>query len=159
DIITELSRFASLDVIARNSSFQYRDKTPDVRRVGRELGVRYVVEGSVRRIGGQVRITAQLIDARSGRHLWVDRYDRRIEDLFDVQDEVVRSVVAALAHGVLDSEVEVSRARGKPLVNLPPLQEGEKMSTVPPLPADAASWETTDVMFATASGYVRRNKL
>ena len=88
DIITELSRFRSLFVIARNSSFQYRDRAVDVRRVGQELGVRYVVEGSVRKMDGRVRITAQLIDAETGNHLWGERYDRSIDELFKVQDEV-----------------------------------------------------------------------
>ena len=80
DIITELSRFRSLFVIARNSSFQYRDRAVDVRRVGQELGVRYVVEGSVRKMDGRVRITGQLIDAETGNHLWGERYDRSIEN-------------------------------------------------------------------------------
>ncbi len=105
DIITELSRFRSLLVIARNSSFQYRDKGVDVRRVGRELGVRYVVEGSVRKMGGKVRITAQLIDAPSANHLWSERYDRGIGDLFAVQDEVTRTIVATVTGRVEDAEI------------------------------------------------------
>src|SRR5262249_46452015 len=76
DIITELSRFRSLFVIARNSSFAYKGRSPDLREVGRQLGSRYVAEGSVRRAGDRVRVTAQLIDTRSGSHLWADRYDR-----------------------------------------------------------------------------------
>jgi len=104
DIITELSRFTSLMVVARNSSFQYRDKPMDLKQVGRELGARYIVEGSVRRLGPQIRITAQLIDSATGGHLWAERYDRGIADLFAVQDDVVRSVVTALSNRVADSE-------------------------------------------------------
>jgi adenylate cyclase len=82
DIITELSRFRDLFVIARNSSFQYQGKAVDIKRVGRELGIRYVVEGSVRRVGGRIRITSQLVDAASGNHLWAERYDRDMQDIF-----------------------------------------------------------------------------
>ena len=92
DIIIDLSRFHSLVVIARNSSFQYRDRARDVRSIARELGVQYVVEGSVRKGGGRLRITAQLIDAVTGNHLWAERYDRRLEDFFLVQDEVVSTI-------------------------------------------------------------------
>jgi TolB-like protein/Tfp pilus assembly protein PilF len=112
DIITELSRFRSLVVIARNSSFQYRDKAVDVRRVAQELGVRYVVEGSIRKMPDRIRITAQLIDARSGAHLWSERYDRGMHDLFDVQDEVTRTIVATLTDRVQDAEIRsVARKR------------------------------------------------
>ncbi len=97
DIITELSRFRSLFVIARNSSFAFRDERIGVAEIARRLGVRYVIEGSIRRAGNRVRITAQLIDAASGAHLWADRYDRELEDIFAVQDEVVRTVVATVA--------------------------------------------------------------
>ena len=96
DIITELSRFHELAVVARNTSFQFRDKTVDVRRLGRELGVQYVVEGSVRRMGDRLRITAQLIDAASGNHLWAERFDRDQQEIFAVQDQVVRTIVATL---------------------------------------------------------------
>jgi len=106
DIITELSRFSSLFVIARNSSFQYRNRSLDMKQVGRDLGARYLVEGSVRRLGPQIRITAQLIDAVTGRHLWAERYDHRIDNLFDVQDEVVRAVVTTLEHRIADTEAE-----------------------------------------------------
>src|SRR5206468_2167320 len=91
DIITELSRFRQLFVIARNSSFQYRGKDIDLKRLGRELGVRYVVEGSIRRADTRIRITAQLIDAGTGSHIWAERYDRDIGQLFEVQDEVART--------------------------------------------------------------------
>jgi len=106
DIITELARFSSLVVIARNSSFQYRDHSKDMRKIGKELGARYLVEGSVRRLGSQVRITAQLIDAMSGNHLWAERYDRSIDQLFAMQDEVVRAVVTTTEHRVTDIEAE-----------------------------------------------------
>jgi len=106
DIITELSRFHSLFVIARNSSFQYRDKAIDVRHVARELGVRYVVEGSVRKIAARVRITSQLIDAETGNHLWGERFDRNIEELFEVQDEVTHTIVATLIGRLEDAEIK-----------------------------------------------------
>jgi adenylate cyclase len=96
DIITDLSKIAGLTVIARNSSFTYKGRAVDVRAVGRELGVRSVLEGSIRRAGNRVRITAQLIDATSGGHLWADRYDRDLTDIFEVQDDVTQRIVAAL---------------------------------------------------------------
>jgi TolB-like protein/class 3 adenylate cyclase/tetratricopeptide (TPR) repeat protein len=96
DIIIELSRFRSLFVVARNSSFSLRGKTVDVTEVGRRLGVRYVVEGSVRKAGKQVRVTVQLLDAASGNHLWAERWDRELEDIFVVQDEITRAVVSTL---------------------------------------------------------------
>ena len=96
DIITELSRFRSLFVIARNSSFHYKGQSPRVQDVGRELGIHYVVEGSVRRAGNRVRITAQLVEAESGNHLWAERYDRDLENIFDVQDEVVQEIAASV---------------------------------------------------------------
>ena len=88
EIITALSRFKSLFVIARNSSFAYKGRAADIRQVGRELGVRYVLEGSVRKGGSRVRITSQLIDAISGAHVWAERYDRDLSDIFAVQDEI-----------------------------------------------------------------------
>ncbi len=111
DIITELSRFRSFFVIARNSSFQYRDRAVDVRRVARELGVQFVVEGSVRKIGNRVRITAQLIDTASGNHLWSERYDRALDDIFVVQDEVLHSIVARLEGRLASSIADQARRR------------------------------------------------
>ena len=111
DIITELSRFPSLFVVARNSSFQYRDKAVDVRRIALELGVRYLVEGSVRKAANRVRITAQLIDAANGSHLWSERYDRSIDGLFEVQDEVTRTIVATLVGRVEAAEMKGVRQR------------------------------------------------
>src|SRR6266567_4370104 len=96
DIITELSRFRSLFVVARNSSFSLRGNVVNVTEVGRQLGVRYVVEGSVRKAGKRVRVTIQLLDAASGNHLWGERYDRELEDIFIVQDEITRTVVSTL---------------------------------------------------------------
>ena len=96
DIITELSRFKELIVTARNSTFTYRNQAVDVREVSRVLNVRYVLEGSVRRSGARIRVSAQLIDAEGGHHLWAERFDRKIEDIFDVQDELTRKIVATL---------------------------------------------------------------
>ena len=112
DIITDLSKFSELLVIARNSSFQYKGKSVDIREVGRELGVRYVLEGSIRRAGERIRISAQLNDATTGAHRWADRYDRKLDDTFAVQDEVVRTIVAVLAVQVNRAETE--RALAKP---------------------------------------------
>ena len=112
DIITALSRFRSLFVIARNSTFAYKGKSLDVREVARDLGVRYILEGSVRRVGERIRITGQLIDAETGNHLWAERYDRKLEDIFAVQDEVTEAIVAAIAPEIGD--VERARAQRKP---------------------------------------------
>ncbi len=96
DLITDLSKVSGLMVIARNSTFAYKGKSPDIRQVGRELGVTSVLEGSIRKAGNRVRITAQLIDASNGAHLWAERYDRDLTDIFEVQDEVTRKIVEAL---------------------------------------------------------------
>jgi adenylate cyclase len=99
DIITALSRFKALFVIARNSTFTYKGRAVEVKQVGRELGVRYVLEGSVRRVANRVRITGQLVDASTGAHLWADRFDGGLGDIFDLQDQVTERVVGALAPG------------------------------------------------------------
>jgi adenylate cyclase len=112
EIITALSRFKSLFVIARNSSFAYKGKSPDVRQVGRELGVRFVLEGSVRKAGTRLRITAQLVDAISGAHIWADRFDGAVEDVFELQDEVTQRVVGAIAPRL--EQAEIARARRRP---------------------------------------------
>ncbi len=104
DIITALSRFRSLFVIARNSSFTYKGRAVDIKQVGRELGVRYVLEGSVRKGGNRMRITAQLIDATSGAHVWADRYDRDPSDIFAVQDEITASVAGIIEPALADAE-------------------------------------------------------
>jgi adenylate cyclase len=106
DIITELSRFSELQVIARNSTFQYKGRLIDVRQIGRELGARYVLEGSIRRDGDRVRIAAQLVDSVSGAHRWAERYDRKITDVFAIQDEVARTIAALLAAHVNKAEAE-----------------------------------------------------
>ena len=116
DIITALSRFKSLFVIARNSSFTYKGKAIDIKQVGRELGVRYVLEGSVRKSGDKVRITGQLIDSLTGAHLWADRYDGNLEDVFELQDHVTTSVVGQLVVHVESAEAE--RAKRKPTGSL-----------------------------------------
>ena len=111
DITTALSRFSSLFVIARNSAFTYKGGPIDVKRVGRELGVRYVLEGSVRRAGNRVRITGQLIEAEKGRHIWADRYEGELDDIFALQDQITASVVGALLPKLETAEIE--RARRK----------------------------------------------
>src|SRR5690348_4781048 len=116
EIITALSRFHGLFVIARNSSFAYKGRAVDVKQVGRELGVRYVLEGSVRKAGSRVRITGQLIDASTAAHLWADRFEGRLEDIFDLQDQVAASVVGAIAPKLDQAEME--RATRKPTENL-----------------------------------------
>src|SRR4051794_18925262 len=116
DVITGLSRFGWLFVIARNSSFTYKGKAVDVKQVGRELGVRYVLEGSVRKAGNRVRITAQVIDSATGTHLWADRFDGGLEDVFDLQDQVTTSVVGAIEPRLQRAEIE--RAGRKPTNSL-----------------------------------------
>jgi adenylate cyclase len=104
-------RSRAVSVTARNSSFQYRDKSVDVRRIARDLGVRYIVEGSVRKMGSQIRITAQLIDAVSGNHLWSERFDRAIDEMFDVQDELTHTVVATVTGRLEDAEIRIASNR------------------------------------------------
>jgi TolB-like protein/class 3 adenylate cyclase len=116
DIITALSRTRWLFVIARNSSFTYKGRAVDVKQVGRELGVRYVLEGSVRKAANRVRITAQLINASTGSHIWADHFDGGLDDIFDLQDQVTASVVGAIAPRLEQAEIE--RARRKPTENL-----------------------------------------
>jgi TolB-like protein/class 3 adenylate cyclase/Flp pilus assembly protein TadD len=111
DIITELARFRELLVIARNSTFTFRDKSVDVREVGKVLNADYVVEGSVRRAGDRVRITAQLINAATGAHLWAERFDRPFEDVFAIQDEIARGVVATVAQRIREEAEVVARRR------------------------------------------------
>ncbi len=116
DIITELARFRQLQVLARNSSFRYRGQDVDVQRVGRALGVQYLVEGSVRRIGDRMRITAQLIDTATGHHVWAERFDRGEEELFAVQDQVVKTIAATLVGRL--SAAATQRAQRKPPASL-----------------------------------------
>ena len=116
DILTDLSRFRELFVISRNTSFKYKGQAVDVKKVARELGVRYVVEGSVRKAGNRVRITVQLIDGESDRHIWAERYDRELEDIFAIQDEVTSAIVATLP-GRLEADAR-GRAERKPPANM-----------------------------------------
>ncbi len=116
DITTALSRIRSLFVIASNSAYTYKGRAVDVRQVGRELGVRYVLEGSVRKAGSRVRITGQLVDTATGAHLWADRFDGRLEDVFELQDQVTASVVAAIEPNLRTAEIQ--RAQRKPTENL-----------------------------------------
>jgi adenylate cyclase len=116
EIITALSRFRQLFVIARNSSFTYKGHAVDVKQVGRELGVRYVLEGSVRRAGNRIRIIGQLIDTTTGAHLWADRFEGGVEDVFDLQDQVTTSVVGAIFPKL--EQAEIDRSRRKPTDNL-----------------------------------------
>jgi TolB-like protein/class 3 adenylate cyclase/Flp pilus assembly protein TadD len=137
DIITELCRFRSLCVIARNSSFAYKNRSLNARDIGRDLGVEYLLEGSVRRVGTQVRVTAQLVEAATGKHLWAERYDRRVEDIFSVQDEIMRTIVSNLPTHVEGAEHTRAQQRatesfsaydhwlrGKHLLNKGKSQEG-----------------------------------
>jgi adenylate cyclase len=116
EIITALSRFKSLFVIARNSSFTYKSKAVDIKQVGRDLGVRYVLEGSVRKAGGRVRITGQLIEAATGAHLWADRIDGTLNDIFELQDQVTASVVGVIEPKLRYAEME--RVQRKPTESL-----------------------------------------
>src|SRR5262245_59220405 len=111
DIITALSRIHWLFVIARNSSFTYKGKSVDVKRVARELGVRYVLEGSVRKASTRVRITGQLVDATTGTHVWADRFDGALEDIFDLQDRVTASVVGTIEPKLRQAEIERSKRK------------------------------------------------
>lgn len=116
DIITGLSRINWLFVIARNSTFTYKDRKPDVKQVGHELGVRYVLEGSVRKAGDRVRMNTQLIDASTGAHVWAERYDRHSDDIFAFQDEIALSVVGAIAPSLRRAEIRrVNRKRPESL--------------------------------------------
>ena len=112
DIITALSRFKSLFVIARNSSFTYKGKAVDIRQVGRELGVRYVLEGSVRRAGGKVRITAQLIEAAQNKHLWAEKLDGDLNDIFALQDILTMKIVSSVSNRL--EQAEIDKANSKP---------------------------------------------
>jgi len=111
DIITELSRFHEFTVIARNSPFRYKGLSPKIEDVGRELRVKYVIEGSVRKIGNRVRVTVQLIDSTSAAHIWAERYDRGLDDIFAIQDEVTEAVVVRVAEGIKGARALHARSR------------------------------------------------
>jgi adenylate cyclase len=112
DVITALSRHPSLFVIARNSSFAYKGRTVDVKEIGRDLGVRYVMEGGLRKSGSRIRVTAQLVEAETGKHIWAERYDRDPSDIFAVQDEISQAVTVAVAPAIAGAELH--RAMRKP---------------------------------------------
>ncbi len=116
DIITALSHYRWLFVIARNSSFTYKGRAVDVKQIGRELGVRYVLEGSVRKAANRVRITGQLIDATTGAHLWAERFEGTLDDIFELQDRIAADVVGNIAPQLERAEIE--RAKRKPTENL-----------------------------------------
>jgi adenylate cyclase len=116
DVITALSRYPSLFVIARNSSFSYKGRAVDVKKVGRELGVRYVLEGSLRKFGNRIRVTAQLVEAETGKHVWAERYDRDLADIFALQDEITGAVTIAVTPAIADAELR--RAMRKQPANL-----------------------------------------
>jgi len=138
DIITALSKISSLMVIARNSTFTYKGKPVDIKQVGREQGVRYVLEGSVRKAGDHVRVTAQLIDATTGHHIWAERYDRELKDIFAVQDEIMREIVVAL-------DVE--------------LREGEQVRFWSSGTRNLEAWECVRLSATDALGGVPESKL
>ena len=112
DLITELARARWFSIVARNTSFSYKGKGADLKQIARELGVRYVVEGSLRKAGNRVRISCQLVEAASGQHLWADRFDGTLEDSFDLQDRITESVIGSV--GPVLREAEIERARRKP---------------------------------------------
>jgi TolB-like protein len=116
EIITALSRMRWMFVIARNSSFTYKGRAVDVKQIGREAGVRYILEGSVRKSGNKVRITGQLVDTSTGAHLWADRFEGGLENIFDLQDQVTTSVIGAISPRLEQAEIE--RAKSKPTENL-----------------------------------------
>jgi adenylate cyclase len=116
DIITALSHFTSLFVIARNSSFTYKGRAVDIKQVGRDLGVRYVLEGGVRKAAGRLRISGQLIEASTGAHFWAEKFDGALEDVFELQDAVTERVVGAIEPSI--KQAEINRARTKPTSNL-----------------------------------------
>ena len=140
DITTALSSLRWLFVVARNSAFTYKGQAVDVTQVGRDLGVRYVLEGSVRRAGNRIRVTAQLIDAASGNHVWADRFDRVLEDIFDIQDEITRQIVGMLETEIASAEQAASLLR--PATNPPQvarlLSGGALAVSAPPWPLTAA---------------------
>src|SRR5216110_1877764 len=116
DVITALSRYPSLFVIARNSCFTYKGRAVDVKQVGREMGVRYILEGSLRKSGNRIRVTAQLVEAETGNHVWAERYDRDLADIFAVQDEITEAVTIAIAPAI--AQAERQRAMRRPPENL-----------------------------------------
>ncbi len=174
DIITELSRFRSFFVVARNSSFVYKGRAVDVRTVGSELGVRYVLEGGVRKSGERLRITAQLIETATGNHVWAEKFDGRLADVFDLQDEITGTIVATLSGRVEASQVEqivrkppknmaayelvlaakVQHHRATKDDNVAALQLVERAIEVDPGYAQAYAWKGCLTGQAVARGFV-----
>ncbi|MFN0115792.1 MAG: adenylate/guanylate cyclase domain-containing protein [Paracoccaceae bacterium] len=157
DIITALSKLSKLFVVARNSSFTYKGRPVDVRQVGHEQGVRYVLEGSVRRGGDQVRITAQLIDTRTGHHAWAERYDRPMRDVFDLQDEITRKVTSALQVELTEGERARLWASGtrsleawEAVIQIPELLESHRKADILPARRRAEAALALDPGYATA---------
>jgi TolB-like protein len=138
DIITGLSRIKWLFVIARNSSFTYKGQAVNVGRVGRELGVRYVLEGSVRKAGERVRVSGQLIETETSVHLWAERYDRRLDDVFALQDEITLNVVGAIEPSLREAEVERVKRKRPENLDAYDLVLRALPHVVPPMPAEAA---------------------
>src|ERR1700730_1976636 len=151
EIITALSRLRWLFVVAHNSSFTYKGRPVDVRQVGRELGVRYVLEGSVRRSASRVRITGQLIDTATRAHLWADRFDGGLEDIFDLQDQVTASVVSAIAPKLEQAEIE--RAKRKPTESLDSYDYYLRGM------ASVYQWTRDDISEALSPDYARRVRI
>ncbi len=164
DIITGLSKVRWFLVIARNSTFTYKGQAVDVKRIAQELGVRYVLEGSVRKAGNRIRVTAQLIDATTGRHVWADRYDRELADIFDLQDEITRTIVARVEPEVAAAERDraVSRASSPATENLDAWESYQRglwhmwnydLESYPKAHELLARATELDPDFATAHGY------
>ena len=131
DIITALAAWRSFPVIARNSTFAYKGKSPDVRKVAQELGARYVLEGSVRRSGNRIRITAQLIDGSNGNHLWAERFDRDLDDLFAVQDEITTRIVSAIEPELSSAEIrQVAKRAPRQSYGLGPVRARSRQHVV-----------------------------
>jgi adenylate cyclase len=147
DIITELSRFSELTVIARNSSFQYKGRSPDIRHVGSQLAARYVLEGSVQRAGKRIRITAQLIDATTGAHCWAERYDRELNDAFAIQDELAYTIASILASQIKNAEI------ARTLLKHP--QQPDILSPAPSISGTDMHRQLAAVLFADVAGYSR----
>lgn len=140
DIITELSRYKMLFVIARNSSFTYKGRTVDVKQIGRELGVGYVLEGSVRRANSRMRVTAQLVDAVSGAHIWAERYDSTLEDIFAIQDDITRRIVSVLPGRLESAELAQGAVRqGTPLEAFDFLLRGKYLHHLETIEANLAA--------------------
>ncbi len=150
DILTELARARDLRVLARNTSFQYKGKSVDAGKLGRELGVRYLLEGSVQRKDDRLRVTAQLIDSATGSHIWADRYDRELAEMFLVQDEIVNQIVAKIAgsYGAIERNEAKAAARKSP--------EQVQAYDLVLRAREAIQWDWKPENFATARDFLRQ---